>query len=272
MSLIQRPISRRQLLRLGTASFLAAFLHPRRLLAAPEVSTARGFQFLVVNDTHYTEAECGLWLQKAVAQMKTHRADFCVLNGDLSENGRSDQLGGVCEVFSKLGIPVYKLLGNHDYVSNQDCRNFLEICGPDRNYAFSHKGWQFVALDSTQGTHVFRTQIQPHTFYWLDTHLPHLDKSRPTVLFTHFPLGRNITRPTNSDELLLRFAPFQMRAVFNGHWHGLSESDWRGTPVMTDRCCSRLRENRDGSKEKGYFLCRAEAGKVTRRFIPVAVG
>ena len=257
------------MLRLGSATLFASVLGLRK--SAAETGSKAGFQFIVVNDTHYTEAECGLWLEKAVRQMKTHKADFCVLAGDLSENGRSDQLGGVCDVFKKLGVPVHKLIGNHDYVSDNDCRPFLEICGPELNYQFSHKGWQFIGLDSTQGTRVFRTEIQPQTFVWLDRNLPAMDKSRPTVLFTHFPLGKNITRPINADELLVRFNSFKMRAVFNGHWHGLSESTWRGTSIVTDRCCSRLRENRDGSKEKGYFLCRADGGAVTRSFIPVTL-
>jgi 3',5'-cyclic AMP phosphodiesterase CpdA len=268
MSLIRPHFTRRQILRLGTATFFASMLGLRKTNAAPTAKA--GFQFIVVNDTHYTEAECGIWLANAVRQMKIHNADFCVIDGDLSENGRSDQLGAVCDIFNQLGIPVYKIIGNHDYVSDSDRSPFLEICGPELNYQFSHKGWQFVALDSTEGTHAYRTQIQPQTFTWLDRNLPLLDKSRPTVLFTHFPLGRNITRPTNADELLSRFESFQLREVFNGHWHGLSESTWRDkTPIVTDRCCSRLRENRDGSKEKGYFLCRAESGGVTKRFIPV---
>ncbi len=270
MNPIREQLTRRQMLRLGTATAVASFFGLRKASANPEPNGSRqSFQFIVVNDTHYTEAECGLWLEKVVSQMKSHHADFCVLAGDLSENGRSDQIGGVCDVFAKLGIPVFKIIGNHDYVSNTDCRPFLDICGPELNYQFTHKGWQFVALDSTQGTQVYLTQIQPRTFSWLDRNLPALDKQLPTVLFTHFPLGRNITRPTNADDLLERFAPFQLRAVFNGHWHGISEIAWRGIPVMTDRCCSRLRENRDGSKEKGYFLCHAEFGKVTKSFIPV---
>ena len=267
MSLLSHNFTRRQILRLGSATVVASFLKLRRAVADPV--SKQGFQFIVVNDTHYTEAECGIWLAQAVRQMKAHKADFCVLVGDLSENGRSDQLGGVVDVFGKLGIPVFKIIGNHDYVTETDRAPFVEICGPDLNYHFSHKGWQFVALDSTEGTRAYRTRIQPSTFSWLDRNLPSLDKTKPTVLFTHFPLGRNIARPTNADELLERFSPFQLRSVFNGHWHGLSESTWHDTPVMTDRCCSRLRVNRDGSKEKGYFICSADSGKVTKRFIPV---
>jgi len=274
MSPFRQHFTRRQILRLGTAAFFASLLGPRRMGAAysaalPKKASKNAFQFIVVNDTHYTEAECGVWLGKAVTQMKSHRADFCVIAGDLSENGRSDQLAGVCDVFKKLQMPVHKIIGNHDYLSDNNRQPFTDICGPELNYQFSHKGWQFVALDSTEGTHAYRTRIQPETFTWLDRNLPTMSKTRPTVLFTHFPLGKNITRPTNSDELLARFEPFQLREVFNGHWHGISESTWRDTPIVTDRCCSRLRENRDGSKEKGYFLCQADSGKVTKSFIPV---
>jgi len=272
MNPYRRHFTRRQMLRLSSTALLAMLFGVRRANAiapARKGAPASGFQFIVVNDTHYTEAECGLWLEKAVRQMKSHHADFCILNGDLSENGRSDQLYGVCEVFKKLDMPVHKIIGNHDYLSSTNRQPFLEICGPELNYQFKHKGWQFIGLDSTQGTNVYRTQIQPETMAWVGRTLPTMDQTRPTVLFTHFPLGKNITRPTNSDELLAHFEPFQMREIFNGHWHGISETLWRDTSIVTDRCCSRLRENRDGSKEKGYFLCRASSGKITKSFISV---
>ena len=75
-------------------------------------------------------------------------------------------------------------------------------------------------------------------------------------------------RPRNADDLLNRFLEFNLSAAFCGHYHGLTERTLRAATITTDRCCSRVRGNHDGSKEKGWFVCRATAsGEVTRRFV-----
>ena len=38
--------------------------------------------------------------------------------------------------------------------------------------------------------------------------------------------------------------------------------------LTTNRCCSYAIPNHDGSKQKGYFLCRAKDGEVTLTFVP----
>ena len=40
--------------------------------------------------------------------------------------------------------------------------------------------------------------------------------------------------------------------------------------LTTNRCCSFHVKNHDGTKEKGYFVCQAKAGKVERQFVEVA--
>ena len=43
------------------------------------------------------------------------------------------------------------------------------------------------------------TKIQAETLQWIDDTLPKLDKQRPTVIFTHFPLGMlTPSRPRNA--------------------------------------------------------------------------
>ena len=73
------------------------------------------------------------------------------------------------------------------------------------------------------GTLADKTTVQPATLQWVDDHLPRLDKKRPMLIFTHFPMGANVQhRPLNADALLDRFKPFNLQAVFCGHWHGVA--------------------------------------------------
>ncbi len=152
--------------------------------------------------------------------------------------------------------------------SAQFDRSGYEQFFPKLNYYFKHRGWQVIGLDSSMGTLADKTTIQPHTLRWVDDHLPKMDKQEPTIIFTHFPMGPTVKyRPLNADALLERFKSYNLQAVFCGHWHGFSERQLGSATLTTNRCCALIRGNHDGTKEKGYFLCTAKDGKISREFV-----
>ena len=263
-------ITRREWLRLSAGTLLALGLWPGRL-RADDLKGTGDFSFLIVNDLHFFDDECWPWFQEAVAAMKAGapNAELCLLCGDLADAGRPDQHLGIRDAFEKLNVPVYSTIGNHDYFDPNDRRSYEETFKNQINYIFEHDGWQFVGIDSTESNAWQDTKILPDTFKWLDENLPKLDQRKPTIVFTHFPLGADVPmRPLNADNLLDRFLGFHLGAVFCGHFHGYTERPFGKAVITTDRCCSRVRANHDGSKEKGWFLCRANAaGQVTREFI-----
>lgn len=267
-----KALSRRKLLRTSVESLLAAALWPG-ILSAQGKSVEDDFYFLVVNDTHYLNRRCSDWLDKVIGQMKAHRQkiDFCLHLGDLGEDGNAIQIRSVREHFKQLQVPVHTVIGNHDYVSQADRSLFEVFITSDLNYHFEHMGWQFIGLDTTEGQNSRNTSISSSTLRWLDIRLPKLDKLRPTVLFTHFPMGPLVPgRPKNATDLLARFKEFNLRAVFNGHFHGSSERKLGNAVMTTNKCCAISREkNHDGTTEKGYFLCHARDGKIERTFVEV---
>ncbi len=258
--------TRREMLRKTALSALA--LGIPRILRANE--RGADFRFIVVNDLHYRDARCGEWFEGVVRAMRSHEADFCVLNGDLAENGHAEQIGAVREIFGQLRVPLFATIGNHDHAAEDDRRAFEQIFPRSINYHFEHKGWQFVALDSTQGQQVFYTKIPQTTLDWLDENLPSINHEKPTVLLTHFPMGTGVwTRPRNAPQVLERFRRQSLRAVFNGHWHGYTRREFAHAPVTTNRCCSWWRANNDATPQKGYFLCSARDGEITRTFCEI---
>ncbi|MGA7212996.1 MAG: metallophosphoesterase [Terrimicrobiaceae bacterium] len=263
-------LTRRELLRISAGTLLTLGLWPGRL-RGDDLTGVGDFAFVVLNDLHFREPACAPWFEEAVAALKTSSpaAELCLIAGDLADYGTPEQLSGVRDAFQRLGIPTYAAIGNHDYLSATDRRPYEQIFGNQLNYAFEHGGWQFIGLDTTDGIEWQNTTISPTTLSWLDENLPKLDRRRPTILFTHFPLGVGVSmRPLNADDVLERFLEFNLSAVFCGHYHGLTERNLRAATITTDRCCSRVRGNHDGSKEKGWFVCRAtELGEVTRQFV-----
>lgn len=187
--------------------------------------------------------------------------------GDLAENGKSEQYDPVKSIYKALELPLHIVMGYHDWQAEGDRKAFEDLFPKAKNYSFEHRGWQFVGLDSTDGPKA-KVAVRDETMKWVDGVLAKLDKKKPTVLFTHFPLGPwVIYRATNADDLLEKFKEFNLQAVFNGHFHASTERKVGNFTLTTNRCCSFSRKNDDGSREKGYFLCRAKEGKVTREFV-----
>ncbi len=269
MKQLQQPgISRRAaILRLGKLGLLAGAMGPAALRSFAAEAKPE-FKFIVVNDTHYMSEECGAYLAGLVKQMNGEGAALCLHAGDVTDLGKLEHEEAARGIFARLDVPFYCVPGNHDWLSQTDRSGYENIFPQQLNYSFAHGGWQFIALDTTEGQKFEQTTIQPATFAALDGLLAKLEKSKPTVVFTHFPLCENVNmRPLNAEELLAKFKGWNVRAVFSGHNHAFTECERDGAPMTTNRCCALKRNNHDGSKEKGYFVCEAAAGKLTRRFV-----
>jgi hypothetical protein len=266
-------VNRRSWLRLSASTMLALGLWPG---CARWANSGRGesFRFVVINDAHFHTPQCPAWFERVCESVLSHdsKPDFCLAVGDLAEHGTTAELGAMREVLSSLRMKSHVVIGNHDYSPGND-RSAWDQCFPKSiNYSFQHRGWQFIGLDSTQGTDWQKTRIQAGTLSWLDRQLPRLQPANPTVVFTHFPLGSQVTyRPLNADEVLARFTQFNLVAVFDGHFHGFTERHLGSTVLTTNRCCAISRDNHDGSPEKGYFLCEAKDGQISRQFVRVSM-
>ena len=267
----RKLLTRRTALRLASAPIITLGLS--RFVRAAD--NAPGFTFIAVNDLHYFDDECSPFFHNVVTQMRASapEAAFCLIAGDVADGGEAAQLAMVREIFRGLGAPIHPVPGNHDFRLDSDRSGYDTIFPNKLNYAFSHHGWQFIGLDTTQGTDFAETFIGAPTLAWLGATLPKLDASAPTVAFTHFPLGEGVMyRPRNADVVLEKLRTLNLRAVYSGHWHGLSELRVGETEVVTNRCCARIRGNRDGSPLKGWWVCQAAPnGKLTRRFATLAV-
>jgi len=263
-------VSRRAALsRLGgeLGALLALGAWPGTLRADNQAPRGR-FRFIVVNDTHHMSPACGEYLAGAIRLMKRQEPDFCLHCGDLTEKGQPENTEAVHNLFRELRAPMYPVIGNHDYLTQTD-RTAYERWFPRRlNYAFRHRGWQFIGLDTSDGLRYEKTSVQPDTLRWLDEQLPGLNSRRPTVVFTHFPLGADVNyRPRNAEAVLYRFRDFNLQAVFCGHFHGLTERVSGQAILTTNRCCALKRDNHDGTKAKGFFVCEAAGGQLNRRFV-----
>ncbi|MGF7158207.1 metallophosphoesterase [Bartonella heixiaziensis] len=68
-----------------------------------------------------SEANRALWIsknEKIAKAIKSQKAAFHIVNGDLTDFGRKKTYDDYANMYKKLGAPVYEGLGNHDYANN----------------------------------------------------------------------------------------------------------------------------------------------------------
>ena len=156
-------LTRRETLRWSAGGFLLAGLWPGSITAG-DADSSDDFYFLVVNDLHYFDSHCVPWFQRVTTRMKQHteKIDFLLLAGDLSHQGKQEQFSAVQDILSGLGLPFHAVIGNHDF-KDKDSKAYQETFPNSINYHFEHRGWQFLGLDSCDGTKVYNTAVQwPH--------------------------------------------------------------------------------------------------------------
>jgi hypothetical protein len=260
---IPHSITRREALRLtGTT-----------LLLSPWTSRAddASFDFIAVNDTHYIDHECRAFQTAVASQMRADapKAAFVCHAGDVSDGGTTEALASIRDIYRDAGLPIHPVPGNHDFMTPTDRTGYDAAFPGKLNYSFTHAGWQFIALDSTQGMDYSDTIVSRETLAWLDQQITKLDLKLPTFAFTHFPLGKGVEmRPLNADAVLDRLLKLNLKWVHCGHWHGESNHAADAATLTTSRCCARLRGNRDGSPLKGWHVYRASSeGALSRRFV-----
>ncbi len=258
------PLNRRgALARLG--GLLALGLWPGALGAVEEKRGQGSFRFAALNDLHHDAKHCDVWFETLFAQVKEHRPAFVLLLGDLSNKGSIQSLESIARLSSEIGVPVYTVPGNHDNDLEGDTRAYRKIYPGGLNQVFEHQGWQWVGLDSTDSNKWHDTRVSEASLQWLDRTLPALDREKPTVLFTHFPLasgigmpGGKVMTPLNAEEVLARFEHFNLRACLSGHFHGRTERHRGAATLYTGACCARVVHNHDGKTPKGWYLFTAQ--------------
>lgn len=261
--------TRREAIR-GLGALLVAGAWPGWARAAE----AGEFSFAVANDFHHDGPGCDFWFERLFRQIAAHPgAVFCAGLGDLAHRGRPESIAAIARIAAAAGVTLYPVPGNHDNDLDGSPFNYAQVLPGRLNYHWTHAGWQFVAIDTTDGKKATFTRVSARTLAWLDATLPQLDPARPTVLCTHFPLlPISVVTPANAEDVLARFERMNLRGVFCGHYHGKRTARRGAYELVTDVCCSRVAKNHDGSPEKGYWLCRARGdGTIERSFVAFAV-
>ncbi len=207
---------------------------------------AENIKFIQVADTHLSvnsEFSAKI-LKSAVADInKQQNISFVIFTGDNINNPKEENLQEFVKIVSKLKVPYYIALGNHDvYKSNglskvkyYEILREKNILFPQRkpNYKFSKKGFVFLIADGAK--EIIPGSVgyyRKDTLDWINKELDE-NKNKDVIIFQHFP----VVYPEGVEPSLRTHKTYKVEeyqeildkhtnvlAVISGHFHVNSEN------------------------------------------------
>jgi 3',5'-cyclic AMP phosphodiesterase CpdA len=234
----------------------------------------KGFSIAAINDTHVTDADSVVLLDKAVQRINGSPAiRLTVVLGDISADGKREEFDLAKKALDRLARPYMAVPGNHD-VMGRGVRAYAEYSRDfkERSWVRQEDGWSFIGLDSCEGGAV-DVKIPLSRVTWLHEQLQKIPTDRPIALFAHHPFNPHSLayRVRNADKVLALFSNHQLKLVASGHWHGNQVETQDGILFTTTACCSTTRDNHDLTPAKGFRLFHFGKDNVETEFVAVEV-
>lgn len=127
---------------------------------------------------------------------------------------------------TKLNIPIFQVIGNHDFDKNETdeekyADEFKTRFGPIY-YSYNRGDCHFVVLDDVayQGAGKYDKYISANQLEWLEKDLKYVSKDKLIIIGLHVPTQkRNLShRVTNSEDLYALLNGYNVR-IISGHLH-----------------------------------------------------
>ncbi|MEC3879574.1 metallophosphoesterase family protein [Parapedobacter sp. 10938] len=254
------------------------------------------FSLAFLTDIHTnTNPESGSLegFKQAIQSAENKNVDFILTGGDNADVDamKSDQRNTAVKLFSdykaiadQSSLPFYYTIGNHDRYwgdgekSGAYGEKLFESFFGKTYYAFEHKGWLFIVLNSTQicnGQYCIDTQQQQ----WLSSLLAQTPRERPIVVSTHVPFlslyypvleGRYTSADTfdNQKETFDLFGSHNLKLVLQGHQHLYEEIKVKGVQFITaGAVCANWWSGAFHGTEEGFLVVKTDGDEFTWEYV-----
>ncbi len=176
------------------------------------------FTFAVFSDIHITEDNLN-FLDHIRADVEKYDIDFCIVAGDLTENGLTLEFSTSQRDLWQIGVPYYVTIGNHDLYQQDSWEKWLQYFGPSVYSIQLSNFLQIIFLDTASGL-IGKKQMD-----WLENELK--NSLKKTIVVSHYPIyngkSPSIWRLSSAEErykLLSMFRDSDVLAYISGHYHG----------------------------------------------------
>jgi len=223
-----------------------------------DIKDKDSFSIAFMADIHIQPEENAVaGFTQALDSVNKLNPDFILTGGDLimdalgQSYGRADSLYNLyMEVIKKSNEQVYNTMGNHEIYgiykrSSADPTNpeYGELMFEKRlgksYYAFEHKGWKFIIINSIEDTKKgkYVGKVDTAQISWIKSELKNTNPITPIVLSTHIPFitaytqkygGSTLPNDSslvayNSKEVINLFNGYNLKLVLQGHLHTVED-------------------------------------------------
>lgn len=171
-------------------SFKVIDYHTVSLTVNLESNAEKTFEFAPKDDKDYVEfvilgdnRNGYQTFAQIIEQVNSLSPVFVIDNGDLVFGGEPNRYRLFYETVSKLQIPLYTTIGNHDIRENGR-PTYAKLFGPPY-YSFDYRNTHFIFLDSSRGWAEKRA-IPEEQYQWLENDLKNAQGKRIFVI-SHIP-------------------------------------------------------------------------------------
>lgn len=189
-------------------------------------------------------------LQKAIEEVNAENYDFVIFTGDLTTQGRDDELNRVHDIISKLNKPVYVIPGNHETNwSESACHTFNNLWKDDR-FVVEKKGYLFLGYNTGPYLKMGDGLVKPEDIRWMDKILKNQAANVRVVSLCHYPLGDGLGNWAEVTDLLKKY---DVILAACGHGHQLRMYNFDSIPGIMGRA---LVAGSSKNKTTGYNILR----------------
>lgn len=147
------------------------------LHAQPAPETVR-FVFMGDSQRFYDETDAFV---KSANQLND--ISFVVHAGDISDFGLSEEFQWIHKIMSKLKVPYFTVIGNHDLLANG--KKVYHTMYGDLNYTFEYGNYRFIMLNTNSREYDFDGSVPD--LMWLRQQLANNPGGKETIVISHVP-------------------------------------------------------------------------------------
>jgi 3',5'-cyclic AMP phosphodiesterase CpdA len=187
------------------------------------------YRFVVIGDSR---SNPDLWFNivKHINQL-VPKPDFVINTGDIVRHGyTSEYLEYFIPAFSKMSIPFFVVIGNHDDGDEGTAVEYKTLFGENSlNYFFDYGNRRFIMIDNVSAVRPYH-----ETLAWLERTLSETPQGFSILVAAHKPIA-NIEKwayhswdPENSQVFADLMTEYDVDDVFFGHIHAYSTAEHAG--------------------------------------------
>ncbi len=236
------------------------------LFSFPLKSQTETITFAWLSDLHVGNSTGAADLSLSVKEInKTNNLDFTLISGDISQTGRTYDLKKAKSILDSLKMPYHIIPGNHDTKwSESGGTQFINIWKSDR-FVFNADKYAFIGLHQGPIMRMSEGHFAPEDIRWLDSVLQTIDKSKPIIFVSHYPLDQSIT---NWYEVIDLLKKKNTELILCGHGHTNNTFSFEGIPGVMGRSDLRTKDKPGGYNiveiinDSVYFFERIHSDKT----------